>query len=176
MNILPEFEIKALSECKAGKLVRPLSHFGKENFALVADIENNHRRALILLQEDGPVFVIEDQSDHHHVLEYSGDVILELDQSGPFSAGFGKLYGQVGCMVHDATRSLLNVRPGDIRWGPGIAQLNCQTFVLEYANIQSPNVAVFGKWKMYIGDMQGARERWVKVVSFEWSPPQEPRA
>ena len=175
MNILPEFEIKALSECKAGKLVRPLSHIGKEKFALVADIENNHRRALILLQEDGPVFVIEDEPDNRHVLEYSGNLILELDQSGPFSAGFGKMYEQGGCMVHDETRSMLNVRPRDIRWDPGIAQLNCETFVLKYANSQSPNAAVFGKWKMYTGDVEGARERWVKVASFEWSPPQEPR-
>ena len=78
------------------KLVRPLSHVGKEKFALVADIEKNERRALILLQEDGPVFVTEDQPDHHHVLEFSGELILELDQRGPFSPGFGGMYGQAG--------------------------------------------------------------------------------
>ena len=176
MNILPEFEIKALSDCKTGRLVRPLSHFGKEKFALVADIENSDRRVLILLLEDGPVFVIEDQPDYHHVLEYNGDLILELDQRGPFSAGFGEMYGQVGCMVHDGTRSLLNVRPADIRWGADVAQFNCQTFMLEYARNQSRNIAVFGKWQMYIGDMDGARENWVGVAGFEWSPPQEPRA
>lgn len=175
MNILPEFEIKALSECKAGKLVRPLSHFGKEKFALVADIENKQTRALILLQEDGPVYLIEEQPDQHHVLDYSGDLILEMDQRGPFSAGFGGMYGQAGCVVHDGTRSLLNVRPGGIRWGPDVAQFNCQTFVLEYAKNQSPYIAVFGKWQMYIGDMEGAREKWIRVASFEWSLPQEPR-
>ena len=174
MNILPAFELKALSECKGGRLVRPLSHFGKEKFALVADLENNDRRALIMLQEDGPVFVIVEQPDQHHVLEYSGDLILELDQGGPFSSGFGGMYGQVGCMVHDGTRSLLNVRPGDIRWGPDIVQFNCQTFMLEYATNQSHSIAVFGKWKMYIGEMDGFREKWVRVADFEWSPPREP--
>lgn len=176
MNILPKFKMNALSECNAGGLVRPLSHFGKGIFALVADIENNQHRALILLQEDGPVYAIENRPDQHRVLEYSGDLILELDQRGPFSAGFGEMYGQAGCVVHDGMRSLLNVRPGSIRWGPDVAQFNCQTFVLEHAKNQSPYVAVFGKWQMYIGDMEGAREKWVKVASFEWSPPQEPRA
>lgn len=170
MNIIPEFEIKALSECKAGRLVRPLRQLGNGKFALVADLENNRRRVLVLLQEDGPVYVIEEQPDQHHVLEYGGDLIFELDQLGPYSSGFAEMYGEVGCMVRDGKRSLLNVRPWDPHFGPDIAQFNCQTFLLENVNAQSHNIAVYGKWQAYIGDMEKPRSEWIRMASFEWNP------
>ena len=170
MHISPKFEVKALSECEAGKLIRPLRKFGDGIFALVANLENNRRRALILLEEDGPVYVIEEHPDQHHVLEYAGGLIFELDQFGPYSSGFGEMFGEIGCVVLDGTRLLLNVRPGNIRFAFDIMHFNCQTFLLENVNVQSHNVAVFGKWQVYIGDTKRSRDEWVKMASFERVP------
>ena len=164
------FEIKALSECKSGQLVRPLRQLANGKFAIVADLDNNRRHALIVLQAEGPVYVIEEQPDQHYVLEYSDDLIFELDQLGPYSSGFAEMYGQVGCMVRDGARSLLNVGPQDPRFGSDIAQFNCQTFLLENVNTNSHNIAVFGKWQAYIGDLGKSREEWVRMASFEWNP------
>lgn len=172
MIILPDCEIKPLSECEAGKLVRLVGHLGSGEFALVADLKDQNGRALVLFQEGPPVFLIESDPARLKVLAYNSDLILEVDQNGPYEPVIRELYEAAGCLIHEGTRWLLNVweaNSGIMRYR---AQYDFETSQLVEVSRELRNIATFGKWSLHLGERSSLREDRIKIAAFEWKPPQ----
>lgn len=172
MIISPDCEIKPLSECDAGKLVRLVNHWGDGEFALVADLENGEGRALILFQEGTPVYLIDNNPAQLKVLAYSSDLIFEVDQHGPYEHNIRELYETSGCVILEGTRWLLNVREPNPEFRPHRAQYDFETFQLVEVSREINNIAIFGRWSLYLGDRDTLREERVSIAAFEWKSPQ----
>ncbi len=173
MIILPDCEIKPLSECEAGKLVRLVGHWKNGEFALVADLKDGKGRALVLFQEGAPIFLIEKNPAQLKVLAYSSDLILEVDQHGPYETTIRELYETSGCVIRERTRWLLNVQNGLPQLQYHRAQYDFETFQLVEVSGELNNFVIFGKWSLYLGELDTLREERIKIAAFEWKPPQE---
>ena len=151
MIILPDCEIKPLSECEAGRLVRLIGHLKDGEFALVGDLENSEHRALILFQEGAPVYLIEKEPAKVKVLAYSSDLIFEVDHHGPYEPVVQKMYEASGCVIREGTHWLLNVQAPNNQFRLQRAQYDMDNFQLVGVSHEIQNIAIFGKWSLYLG-------------------------
>lgn len=172
MIILPDCAIKPLSECEAGKLVRLVRHWGNGEFALVADLKEGTGRALVLFQEGTPAYLIENNPAQLKVLAYSSDLIFEVDQLGPYETTIRELYETSGCVICEGTRWLLNVREANPRPPFARAQYDFEAFQLVEVSQELNNIAIFGKWALYLGARDTLRDERIRIAAFEWTPPQ----
>ena len=172
MIILPDCEIKPLSECNAGQLVRLIGHLKDGEFALVADLENRKDRALVLFQEGAPVYLIESEPEQIKVLAYSSDLIFEVDHHGPYEPIVQRMYETSGCVIREGTHWLLNVQEANNHFRIQRAQYDLKIFQLVEVSQELKNIAIFGKWSLYLGGRETLRKDRIRISTFEWAPKQ----
>ena len=76
-------------------------------------------------------------------------------------------------MIREETRWLLNVQETNARFQYHRAQYDFETFQLVEVSREFNNIAIFGKWVLYLGDRESPREEWIRIAAFERKPPQE---
>lgn len=170
MFVTPDCAIKPLSECDAGKLVRIVGHRYSGEFALVADVNEEKERALILLKEHGPQYVIENNPDQLKVLAYNESVILEVDHHGPFEPRARHLYEMPGCLIRESARWLLNIEPANDRFRFDRAQYDLEAYKIVQVSDELTNIAIFGQWSIYLGDKDAPRENRILIATFKQEP------
>lgn len=175
MLVKPDCQLKPLSECDAGKLVRIVGQRYSGEFALVADANEKKERALILLKkEHGPQFFIESHPDQLIVLAYNERVILEVDHHGPFEPRARHLYEMPGCLIRESTRWLLNVVPvANARFRFDRAQYDLEASKIVQVSDELTNIAIFGQWSIYLGDEDAPREDRIMIATFKQERPKD---
>ena len=171
MSIIPACEIRRLSDCDPGHLVRPLGHWPPAVFGIVGTIEDGTDSALLLFQKPKPTYVTEDQPDLVSVLDYGNCWLIEVDHDGPFESRSEHMYEIPGCLIREKSRWLMKVRSEDERFPPRHAQFDLTSFQLVRPGGVVDNIAVWGRWALYIGDEARNRDSWQKVIDYRYSPP-----
>lgn len=172
MNIIPACENKLLSECGAGHLVRPIGYWGQGEFAIVGTLRESTDRALLLFRETGPSFTTVNGPDQVSVIDYGREWFLDVDHCGPFEASIRRMYEASGCLICEKSRWLINVRQDDGRFAYQRAQFDLTNSQLIRISDELNNIAVFGKWTLYLGDKLQSRDTWRRIAAFEWQPPE----
>ena len=167
MIIFPECEIKILGECKPGEIVRIIQPHAAGQFALIASVVDSDGRALILVQEVAPAYVIIDDPKRYRVLSYPGELQLEVDQEGPFEPPVRRLYEMNGCLLRTCDSWRMNVQSavGGGRRDQGQYDLNRAELANPRYDVN--DVAIFGNWALYFGPPGAPREERLKIASFE---------
>src|SRR3546814_10434822 len=112
MAVSPACQIKRLSDCEAGQMVRLVGHFGQGDFGLVADLKNaKGGRALIVFEEDKPQgWVVVEKAETLKVLAYDSVWALDIDPHGTYESNIRTMYDKAGGIIREGSRCLLNVR------------------------------------------------------------------
>ncbi len=166
MIILPDCEIKPLSGCEAGKLIRLVNNYSNGEFALVADLNEGKGRALVQLQKGAPVYLILDQPAQLNVLASSSDVIFEVDQHGPYYFIDQGRHDISGCVICIGTRWLLDVQKSNQQFRTTRKQYDLKTFRLVEVSGEYLNIAIFGKWSLSLRSRDTLREKQIKIAAF----------
>jgi hypothetical protein len=168
MLVLPECDIRPLNDCPPGAALRLLSHGGQ--FAIVGDGDDSEYRVLITFEADGPSLEFVEKSDTFKVLCFTGDCILDVDQRGPFEPPLRTMYEKPGCLIREPSRWLLNVRLARSSRRYERAQFDLTNHkVLPRISDRLNNIAVFGAWKLYLGQHDRPREEWTEIAAHAWS-------
>jgi hypothetical protein len=172
MHIFPACSIKALSECEPNRLVRGIGHSGLAGFTgLVATVDHQpESRALIILDDGLPAYVVVQQPDSFQVLAFDVKPTLEVDPIGPFEAQAQTMFSAIGVVSRSKDRWLMRVREYYSDFRPRQGCLDLQNGTLINPIDQLSNVAFFGRWRV---TMPAAVESSppIKVASFEWKEP-----
>lgn len=171
MNVFPLCDNKPLNECLPGHVIRPLVYAGDGAFAIVVTIEGSEDLAVISFSEDGPSFAPISHPEQLQVLCYGGDCFLEIDHCGPFEGHAEALYNARGTVIREKSRWLMNVWPEQQPVSHQRAQFDISNARLGRVSHDINNIAVFGKWTLYLGDRFARPDSWLQVASFEWKPP-----
>jgi hypothetical protein len=171
MNVFPLCDNKPLNECQRGQVVRPLVYGRNAAFGIVATIEDTEKLAVISFDEDGPTFAPISHPQQLQVLCYGDRCFLEVDHHGPFEGHARQLYEAKGAVIREQSRWLMNVWPE--RGGPSYdrAQFDISNARLGCVSHDISDIAVFGKWALYVGDRSARPDSWLLIAAFEWKPP-----
>ena len=146
---------------------------GVRAFCALGNSKDASSRALILFHEDGPVFCrVDEPTQQQYALEYCGETIFDVDHHGPYNSGYGDMFQASGCMIREPTGWRLNVRPQNERYGWQTVHYNYKTGQLEAPDMKTVNYVIFGKWQIFVGDVEKPCDEWTKMVSFEWAQKQ----
>lgn len=171
MKIIPPCENKRLTECEIGNLVRPIGHWGQGEFAIVGNLKEAADRVLLLFRDTLPSFAIINGPEQVHVLDYGDDWLLDIDHEGPFEPSIRQMYEASGCLIREKSRWVMNVRSDDGRFAHQRGQFDLTNSRLIPTSNDLNNIAVFGKWTLYLGRESQGRDTWRKIAGFEWRPP-----
>lgn len=170
MKVFPLCDNKPLNECQPGQLVRPLVHGRDAAFGIAATIEDTEKLAVISFGEDGPSFAPVSHPQDLQVLCYGDGCFLEVDHHGPFEGRARELYEARGAVIREHSRWLMNV--WSERVGPSYdrAQFDVSNARLARVSHDINNIAVFGRWALYLGDRSARPDAWLQIAAFEWRP------
>lgn len=169
MSIYPECEIRLLNDCEPGQLVRLINFQCGGQFAITASLPDSDGRALIIFQDNKPVFLTVSASDQKRVLNYGDKWFLNVDHRGPFEAPANTMHEARGCLIREESCWLMNV---SLNGGRCARQLNLSNSQLGRVSSQLTGIAVFGKWTIYLGDRSQSPDLWTKIFDFEYKPPE----
>lgn len=165
MSIYPECKIRFLNDCEPGHLVRLLDFQSGGQFAITASLPSGDDRALIIFQDNEPVFLTVSASDQKRVLNYGDNWFLNVDHCGPFEAPAQTMYEARGCLIREESCWLMNI---SLDGGRCARQLNLSNSQLGRVSSQLTDIAVFGKWAIYLGDRSQSPDLWTKIFEFEY--------
>ncbi|WP_435667815.1 hypothetical protein [Maritalea sp.] len=161
-----------MSKCKPGQVVRETGYRSEGRFALVADVPNSEKRALVFFEIDGPTYTIFEMDPSYMILAYGGTPIWEIDQFGSFETTPDKLYNANGCLVRDEGGYCMNVRNENT----GYHRRPSRSFNLDVGTLEEfvekfKNIAVFGTWRLFLHDEDLPFEDRIKIAEFSWIDP-----
>ena len=172
MVIAPACEIKKLSECLPGTLVRIIGSWHSGKFAIVGSIRGSKDCALVFVCADVPKYVVVNDPAQLQVLAYSSDITIEVDHLGPFEPRARDLYDLAGCIICERNRWIMNVASAARELQFEQKQLDLGTFELCNRSQDIDNIATFGKWSLILEGPQKLRDERVTIMAFERQSPQ----
>lgn len=154
-----------LSECSPNQLVRILRTGFDAKFAVVCDVPIPDKRGLVSFGEDDAVFEMYEDADTISVLAYEGELVWELDQSGPFEPPIREIFSKTGCFfVTDGGEYLSLQRAHTKRKEPAL--LNIAKGCVEQYRELTQRAAIFGSWKLFLEDADRPIENRTKIAEF----------
>jgi len=165
MKIFPSCEVKVLSECLPGQLVRMLRSGLAHFYCIVCSTPMDGKVGIVWMDGNTAKFDMYDEADTEAVLAYNGELIWEVDQDGPFEPPIRKIFDQSGCLVVAQEARYLNVtRPDQI---PSIKlQLNLDDGSVGQYQERTRDAAIFGSWKLFLEDVDRPIENRTKIAEF----------
>lgn len=165
MKVFPDCEIKMLSECSPGQLIRTL-YFGQEgDFSIVCKPPHEGKVGVVWVDGDMAIFDMYDDADMKMVLAYKGDLVWEVDQTGPFEPPNNKIFDMPGCFVIANDSSYLNVIRPDVIPKTKL-QLNINDGSIGPYNERPRSSAIFCAWKLFLEDYDRPTENRVEIATF----------
>jgi len=174
MTVIPACEIRSLTDCQPGQLVRPLNYRGDPDFAILGTVDGADSLAFIFMRDQGATYSVFPPADHIRVLTFEDQWFIEVDHRGPFESRARDMYEAGSCLIREKSRWVLNVWTEDHHRPFERALFDLTSAELTYSAADINNMAVFGRWTLYLGDESAPRERWRKIAAYAWQPPEGP--
>jgi len=169
MIITPDGEITTLDKCLPKQIVRNIHYGLNGKLSLVSSIsDEDTRRALIHFDEDGPKYQIIENSKSFKVFRYNQEPILEIDQSDKFGINYNNVYEKNGLIIRNSDTWIMQVTLSD----SDFHFRNKGYYDLIKGSLVNPidllnDVAIFGKWEIYIQNTNLPHAEKVKIASFQ---------
>lgn len=167
MQIRPEFEPKSLDDCAHGHLVRPMGHYWRNDFAIVAGLTGEEGTALVFFSEAAPSFDVLGHPESIHVLDFGTDYILEVDHFGLCDPMPEKMFQAPGCLTRYPETWRLNLSDTTRDVAFSRVQFDFETKCIDKLSQNLNNMTTFGAWKLSLGRLDARREDLIPIYSFE---------
>lgn len=168
MRISPACDVKPVSECEPGTLIRYLGH-GPSGWALVCNVvgQPDIKGAVNLGDDRSPSFSLFREPSSLQVLAFAEPPRLLVDMNGPSEPPFAELFEANGAIVRNSTGWFMNVfsEQGQRRQR-GTLDLETMTLVDDTERLN--NTAVFAKWSLQLGQPRDRDEKPTEIFAFEW--------
>jgi len=168
MLVFPGAAVQTLADSKPGQLVRSLEYGDKDRFGAVFETIDHGRRGILTFATERPTFEFDEQPEKVAVLAYAGELVWEIDQSGPIETVGRVLYERPGCVICDEDGWLVNAvasRPD--HWSRTRMQFNIKTGVLDKYRDRLQKVAIFGAWSLFLEDKRRPFDARIAIASFD---------
>lgn len=165
MNVFPICEVKMLSECEVGQLVRTLRTGYASNFSIVCEVPSAKKRGLIWFSDDHAEFSMFDDSETVSVLAYDGTLNWELDQTGPFEPPVKEIFNKPGCLIISQSGQYLNLQRAHAQLDAP-AQFSIVEGTVHPYQERLQDVAIFGAWRLFLEDADRPIEHRIEIAAF----------
>lgn len=165
MKIFPSCEVKMLSECSSGKLVRLLNFGQSDSYSIVCKSPNAGKVGVVWIDTNMVQFDEYEDADTLSVLEYNGDLVWEIDQQGPFEPPIRDIFEMSGSIVVTKDASYLNVIRSNSVPSTKLQLKISEGFVGPYREPMR-DAAIFGSWKLFLEDAHRPIENRTKIAEF----------
>ncbi|WP_412775555.1 hypothetical protein [Thalassospira lucentensis] len=169
MIITPDCEITTLDKVIPKQIVRDTHYDLSGRLSLVSSIlDDDTTRALIHFDEDGPKYDIIKNPKSFTVLKYNQEPTLEIDQSEKFGINYNNIHEKNGLIIRNADTWIMTVALSQSHFSfrdKGYYDLNKGSLVNSIDLLSE--VAIFGKWELYIQDTNLPHTEKVKIASFQ---------
>ncbi len=166
-KIFPSCEVKMLSKCCSGQLVRMLRSDQAGCYAIYCKPLNPLGKVgIVWIEENIAKFKMydKDETEIERVLAYHGDLIWEVDHNGPFELPGKKLSEMPRCLVIAEGAKYLNVTRTD-QTSEEILQLNLDDSSYRPYK-KSEDAAIFGSWKLFLEDSDRPIQNRTEIAAF----------
>lgn len=169
MRIFPAAEVKPLSECEPGQLVRGLEYRDDGCCGIVFDAVDSTRnlRGVVFLRQNSPQYEVDDFPEDYYVLCYSDEILVEVNQNGSHQNRHDQLMEMSGVIVFTKEGPLLNVESNGGHFPyRNRKQLNLKSGILAPHRGHQGKAMVFGSWTLSLLDLSHTSNRVTQMVSY----------
>ena len=168
MKVYPEAKVQTLADCWPGQLVRSLEYGQKDRLGVVFDAKNGELRGIVTLTGEFPTFFVENHPEDFNVLAYTGEVVWEIDQTGPLETNARSIFDKIGIIVCDKVGWHLTVcLLQETGSSQSRMQLNLGTGVLDRYQERLQKVGIFGGWTVFLEERARPNAARVQLTSFK---------
>lgn len=165
MKIFPSCEVKMLSECLPGQLVRMLRSGLAHFYCIVCSTPMDGKVGIVWIDGNTAKFDMYDEADTEAVLAYDGDLIWEVNQDGPFEPPVKQIFEMSGCLVVAKGAKYLNVTRSEQTPRTKL-QLNLDDGSVGQYQERLRDAAIFGSWKLFLEDADRPIENRALITEF----------